>query len=394
MTPKHQINIMIRDAIQQKQSFSFSECKLLHRCICLLLMFYGIAVQIPAKKVKKYSTFLAVLFHSIWLATVSNEIACFDIADMTYHCFTLIKYLCSMLSWWIVHQKKRHLKHLTNALEHLKIELRINESRTISKWIKFFGYFFSFIIFGPGIICSIKLIIVNKNPQFFCPYLQNLNIQNGAKVLHFFLLSFFNYCSLGLPYIIMIFYCFYCAELVRFSKRLTTLRHYGVTEICGLKEFDTERYVKKVYGLLLNTIQKLESTFSSLIFLLLVNSFLEILRIEIVILMYLKGHWKLDIFVHSLYYSTIAAVSLIFIIVSADKAQDNIDLARDNLRGFSKISSVQRSLIDLREDIEFWQDVRCIRLTAWGMFKVKRDLFLSILALYISYIVLIVQFTA
>ncbi|GFR01500.1 uncharacterized protein TNCT_90961 [Trichonephila clavata] len=182
--------------------------------------------------------------------------------------------------------------------------------------------------------------------------------------------------------------------MIRFSKRLTSLRLYSVSEISGSENFDEESYFKKVYRLLLTTIRNFESTFSSLIFLLFVNSFLEILRIETIVIMYLKGQWQLDVFVHSLYYSTIAAVSFVVIIICADQAQDQIDLAKVNLRGFHKIISLQCSLRGIREDIQFLQDCRCVRLTAWRMFTVKRDLFLNIIALYITYGVLIVQFTA
>ncbi|GBL80128.1 hypothetical protein AVEN_29120-1 [Araneus ventricosus] len=178
------------------------------------------------------------------------------------------------------------------------------------------------------------------------------------------------------------------------SKKLTTIRLHKTAKLSGMKDFDDEIYFKKVYLLLMNSIRKLEGAFSNLIFLLFVNSFLEILRIETVVLMYMKGHWQLDVFVHSLYYSIIAAVSFLAIIISADQAQDNIFHAKESLRGFNKVFlSVQYRLKELKEEIECWHDMRHIRLTAWGMFKVKRDLFLSIIALYISYGMLIVQFT-
>lgn len=45
----------------------------------------------------------------------------------------------------------------------------------MDKWAKCFAYFFGFIIFGPGVICCLKLWIVNKDPMFFCYYIQKIN---------------------------------------------------------------------------------------------------------------------------------------------------------------------------------------------------------------------------
>ncbi|GIY84467.1 uncharacterized protein CEXT_57181 [Caerostris extrusa] len=110
--------------------------------------------------------------------------------------------------------------------------------------------------------------------------------------------------------------------------------------------------------------------------------------------MYLKGHWKLDVLVHSLYYTTIAATSLLAVIISADQAQSNIKFAKQILREFDEQVPIQRSVIELREDIWCWQDSTHTHLTAWGMFKIQRDQLMSISVLVISYGVLIVQYTA
>lgn len=130
---------------------------------------------------------------------------------------------------------------------------------------------------------------------------------------------------------------------------------------------------------------------SSVVFLQFVSSFLEILRIETVVFMYLKGRWKFDIIVHSLYWGFVGAFSLLAMILCADSVQEACHTARIALRDYGSSSSNRNILKFLQLQIEYLQNVKFIRLTAWGMFQVKKDLFLSILALYITYGVLIAQ---
>lgn len=374
----------------QKQVYPFEHKKTYFDRIFILLSVYGIDVSSPGNP-KKYTKVLAGVFHVVWIAVVCNAAVCFDPTDITYHSFTMIKYICSMLSWWMLYLRRHKLKTLPSDIERLKMLLRMERKPAMEKWGKFLVYFFGFIIFGPGVICCLKLWIVNQDPRFFCQYMQKITAKYGAKVLHFFMLTAFNYSSLGLPYIIMVFYCMYCVELIHVSKRLENCHSYRLKE-CNESQED-ESYYKGSYLFLIKLVRKLESNFSSLIFFIFVNSFLEILRIESIVLMFMRGRWKLDVFVHSLYYSTIAFFSFVATITSADQVQIKVRLARKILKSFPKYASVQRCLQELKEEIACWQEMRHTSLTAWGMFKVKRDLFISITALYISYGVLIAQIT-
>lgn len=205
------------------------------------------------------------------------------------------------------------------------------------------------------------------------------------------MLSVFNYCSLGLLYIAMVFYGMYCVDLIRVSKRLKNFRCYRFKE-CN-ESLEDENCYKGSFLFLIKLLRKLESNFSSLIFFIFVNSFLEILRIESIILMFMRGRWKFDVFVHSLYYSIIAFVSFVVTITSADQVQIKVRMARKIMKDFPKCASVQLCLQELKEELACWQEMRHTNLTAWGMFKVQRDLFISITALYISYGVLIAQIT-
>lgn len=188
--------------------------------------------------------------------------------------------------------------------------MKAKNSIKLKKCIFFITLFSVFIVFGPGIICCLKLAITDKFPMFFCMYHQKMMTEKiTARILHFWLLTGFNYISRGFPFAVAIFYTFSCIELSRLSKYLVVkvqCESDNLDRYCILSE---KKYLahlqcenaKRNFFSLLKVLNEIKNTFSGLVFLQFLNSFLEILRIETVVLMYIKGRWHFDIIVRSLY---------------------------------------------------------------------------------------------
>lgn len=362
-----------------------------------MLLAFGINIE---KSPSKLCIFLGVFFHIIWILIFINKVACFDKTDVTYHVFTLIKYLCALITWWILYKKRKEISQLISSVRRIEICLKKGCNLKLKKQILRASLFSVFVVFGPGIICCIKLAIEDEYPMFFCPHHQKVMTEkNKARILHFWLLSGFNYAGRSLSYIVTIFYSFYCMELKRLANYLETkARHILHTSTYETNDIDKESLhfcddLKKVYLQLLKLLTQFDDTFSSIIFFQFVNSFLEILRIETVVFMYIKGRWQLSIIVHSMYYFFVGALSILAIILSADSAQNACHSARILLHDYKSSFSPGRFLKSFYAQIQYLQEARFARLTAWGMFQIKKDLFLSITALFLSYGILIAQIT-
>lgn len=395
------------DTVFSQKSALEDQSKSIFDPIIVLLFAFGIDVKNRAGESRKIDTFLASFFHLVWILVAVNAVACFDDTDITYHLFTAIKYLCALFSWWILYRKRNKLLHMRDFIAALQVSLKANIGSNLPKWIYFTSWFSVFIVFGPGIICCLKLLILDEYPLFFCPYHQRMMTQKVyARILHFWLLFAFNYISRGLPFVVTIFYSFYCIELKRLAKFLERKQKQkevvpnlpDINKVLNNQNILTgDDYLHNgdtmnVYLSLVKLIMELENAFSSLVFLQFVNSFLEILRIETVVLMYMKGRWQFDIIIHSLYYSFVGASSFLAMILSADDVPSRFHATWIILRNDDDYFN-ERCLKSLKLQIEYLQDMRYTRLTAWGMFEVKRDLFLSIFALLISYGIIIAQIT-
>lgn len=366
--------------------------------IVILLFAFGINVK---KNTQKSCIFLATFFHVVWILIFINAVACFDKADVTYHIFTMIKNSCALFTWWILYKKRKELAHLINSVKRLQDALKRGCNVKMQKWIYVASAFSVFVVFGPGVICCIKLLIEDEYPLFFCSHHQSAMTQKDkARILHFWLLSGSNYASRGISYIVVIFYSFYCMELKRLSKclennakRWLNPSSPEIDKMLNRDSFLCPDHMKTGYLKIVKLLMEFEDAFSSVVFLQFVSSFLEILRIETVVFMYLKGRWKFDIIVHSLYWSFVGAFSFLAMILSADSVQDSCHAAGIALQDSRSTFSSETVLKSLQLQMEHLQNVRFIRLTAWGMFQIKKDLFLSIIALYVSYGVLIAQMT-
>lgn len=262
--------------------------------IVSLLFAFGINVQ---KNTKKVCIFLAILFHAVWILIFINAVACFDKMDVTYHIFTLIKHSCSLFTWWILYKKRKELAHLIITVKRIQGALKSGCDIKVKKWIFRASAFSVFVVFGPGIICCVKLLIEDEYPLFFCSHHQSAMTQKDkARILHFWLLSGSNYASRGLAYVVVIFYSFYCMELERLAtflknnaKRLLNPSSIEIGEMVNKKSFFYLDDIKTGYLKLVTLLMEFDDVLSSVVFLQFVSSFLEILRIETVVFMYLKG---------------------------------------------------------------------------------------------------------
>ena len=245
----------------------------------------------------------SVFFHATCILVFINAVACLDKTDVTYHIFTLIKYLCTQVIWWILYEKRKELIQLILSIRKIQIFLKVSCNSKLKKRILTASMFSVFVVFGPSVICCIKLLLGDEYPMFFCPLHQSMMTQkHKARVLHFWLLSGFNYAGRSLPYIVTIFYSFYCMGLKRLAKFLERKAKYllhlssdGMSKFLDTKNLLFTEDIQMVYFELLKLLARFDDIFSSV-----VNSFLEILRIETVVFMYLKGRWQFSIIVHSL----------------------------------------------------------------------------------------------
>lgn len=332
---------------------------------------------------------------------VSAVACCFDKRDVTYYVFTVIKYSCALLTWWILYKKRKELTHLINSVKIIQGALKRSHNAKMKKWIFKASVFSVFAVFSPGAFYCIKLLIEDKYPLFCCLHYQNVMTQKDkARSLHFLLLSGSNYAIRGLTYIVIIFYSCYCMELkylaLYLKNKANRRLNASSTEI--RKVFNEDNFfclddIKACYFKLVKLLMEFENTFSNLVFLQIVSSFFEILRIETVIIRYFNNRWKFDIILPSVYWSSVGVFSLLAIILSADSIQNACHAARVVLQDYRSTFSRETILKSLQLQVVYLQIERFMRLTAWGMFQVQNDLFLTLIALYVTYGVLIVQIT-
>lgn len=366
--------------------------------IVILLLAFGINVK---KNAQKICIFLAIFFHAVWILMLINAVACFDKRDVTYYVFTVIKYSCVLLTWWILYKKRKELAHLINSVKIIQGALKRSYNVQMKKWIFGACVFSVFAVFGPGAICCIKLLIEDEYPLFRCLHHQSVMAQKAkARSLHFWLLSGSNYASRGLAYVVIIFYSFYCMELKRLAnllennaKRRQNTSSMEIGAVFNEVNFLCLDDIKTGYLKLVKLLMEFDHAFSSVVFLLFVSSFFEILRIETVIIMYLNNRWQFEIVLPSLYWSFVGAFSFLAIILCADSVQNACHAARIVLQDYESTFSNETILKSLQLQIVYLQDERFIRLTAWGMFQIQNDIFLSLIALYVTYGVLIAQIT-
>lgn len=367
--------------------------------IIILLSAFGINAK---KNAQKVYIFLAIFFHAVWIFMLVSTVACcFDKRDATFYVFTVIKYSCALLTWWILYKKRKDLAHLINSVKIIQGALKRSHNARMKKWIFGASVFSVFAVFSPGAFYCIKLLIQDKYPLFCCLHYQNVMTQKDkARSLHFLLLSGSNYATRGLAYIVIIFYSCYCMELKYLAlylknkaKRRLNASSTEIGKVFNEDNFFCLDDIKTCYFKLVKLLMEFENTFSSLVFLQIVSSFFEILRIETVIIRYFNNRWKFDIILPSVYWSSVGISSLLAIILSADSIQNACHAARIVLQDYGSTFSSETILKSLQLQVVYLQDKRFIRLTAWGMFQVQNDLFLSLIALYVTYGVLLAQIT-
>ncbi|GFS70452.1 uncharacterized protein NPIL_421281 [Nephila pilipes] len=324
------------------------------------------------KRNRSRQIILALLFHVMYLWIVAFKIFCLSLKLNWGSVSATVVKVIPLSLWWLVRLRMKKILSLVKKLELFGEEIPDRDCKKVSKLTKTVIIVATSVIFLHPIFRTLSTLIISEEVAV-CLYHELYSIGKRNRAIIFLLHELFNNCPDAVITVsIVLFFSFYCyaLSLALQNKRISKNQTY------------------LVYERTLRIFKELENAFSPLIFLVFSHIVFEFLRIMFLIAFMLN--YDNTTIIYTEFLSFFTQVTLIFLtVLAADKAQVKANDLRVSLLAFYKTRDAVNSSGEVATLIE---DRKLLRFTAWGIFTIRKPLFLSLSAWLFAYGVILLQF--
>lgn len=367
----------------RKEKNTYTRCFSNNVPFLLTLLISGIPVQKTNKLLNGITILMMFLYCTSCIFTFTNTINCM-IDDMkSFYIFTFITKGSGTVTWFTLYRKRHQINELLQHMNHLQKLSKSRVTRTVSVISKLSAIIFlGLVIFTP----AVKTAIDNMSKPLTKPTCHEfwLPLEKGLKCTYFFFITVARQvANWSVPYSTTFFYSLYCLEL---QFKIKSFRK----NILNFKGTDTSAI--EFYDVASTCILKLEDTLSLSSLFVLFSNFFEMFRIFTHLMFMAPNELSLSRISNSMLYFLLTFFLFLVLIFTADSMQLHFYELRNSILTSNDIFLQRSEKASFVKKISMIEDKVYIRLTAWGIFEIKRSMILSAVASLITYGVLLQQF--
>ncbi|GIY12298.1 uncharacterized protein CDAR_266011 [Caerostris darwini] len=269
--------------------------------------------------------------------------------------------------WWMMQSKKKEILTLIENLESLQGEIAPVDRQRLSKIAKIASYFVVLLsCFYPS-LWVIGHILFNQSR---CPFdSQNLDMKSTIipKIAYEYGSAYVNH------YVYFTFTTFYLLICLIVANSLNDKKRHRIQAF-------------RLYKNVLKMFEDIEDTLSPFM-LFLFARMLAVFFLFIYQMLYAVRLRNWPLINMSIPYFFINAVLMIIIVLSTDRVQKKTDKFRLSLYQYIELNSILNG-----EHLRILEDWRHLKLTAWGVFAIKKSVILATGAWLFTYSIAFLQF--
>lgn len=295
-----------------------------------------------------------------------------------FYVFQSIMKTINLTTYWVVHYRRQSIENLIKKIYALRSLMEVQRFKTTML------NFSICLILTSTLIPPFYHVFSGGYKKFGCD-LFGIEVKSDyiRATRNFIWLMIEQHIDWGLNYAIAIAFCFCCRQMSRI-----------ISGFCLKNRNLSPHKIRCGYKSIRSNMKCIEKTFSFFLFIFLGRSFFEFFRI----LSYSLDKIRLTVVdvkfaISTAVYSTVTLVLFISVIMSADRLQNNFKhLCEIILQSFVENTDFRNGLFDLKFMLAVSEDRKQIRLTAGGIFQLKKGLLLTTAASFFSYGIVMLQF--
>lgn len=293
------------------------------------------------------------------------------------YAFQSVMKLLTLTTYWIVHYRRRSIENLVKKIYVLRSLMENQRFRTTLL------NFSICLILASTLIPSFYHVFSGGYKTSRC-HLFGIEIKSGYIVAarNFIRLMIEQHIDWGMNYAIAISFCFCCRQMSRI-----------IGGFCLKNRNFPSHKIRCRYKSIRSNIKCIEKTFSLCLFIFLGRSFFEFFKILSYSLDKMELTVDIKFAISAAVYSSVTLVVFISVIMSADILQNDFKrLCERILQSFVENADCSNGFVDLKFMLAVSEDRKQMRLTAGGIFQLKKGLLLTTAASFFSYGIVMRQF--
>lgn len=347
----------------------------------LALLISGISVKRASKPIFVIGFMIRLLFLSCFTLTFANTVICMIGDTRSFYLFTLFTKIIIFFCWCSAFRKTGDISELLRILKILQKECKGKSLRIVTWAGRISVVIFLALIWAPSVKAFASVGGHGINARTCHEFWMDLH--GLRKEVYYFVLTMARqFTNWTVPFSLTLFYSLFCFEL---SNKIRLFHKSSIDNPIpnsNLSDF---------YDATVAAILKLEEALSLSMLLVLFTNFSEMFRIFTLILFIDPKRMNSNSISHSQIYFAQTAILFLVLIFAADSLQIHFNVLRRKLLLSPYIFSGESEQTRFRKRLIMVEDQEYVKLTAWGVFEIKRTLILSAIASLITYGVLIQQ---
>ncbi|KAG8190677.1 hypothetical protein JTE90_001286 [Oedothorax gibbosus] len=325
-----------------------------------------------------------IAYNGLWVVDVTSIFMCFEISSVETFIFSVVSKLLSFVAWWTVYRKRLLIQNSVGRITFVSNTITTRVRCCSGIILRLCVGFLILIICLPSVYALLEGL--NKDRQTYKRSCGFLSV--GSDSIYFSAMSKFfwkllnQHLDWSIHYAVAVLFCFCCKQLGSTIRKLCSKKHY----------FSTHRIWQRYYNIR-KCLKEIEERYSFLVFVFIGRSFVEFFRVLTFIFNKDAVHVDFVFSVITCAYSLVILIVFISVVMSASH------LLSDYRTLCERMIELPRDLYYSEEDFEasklfmkLLDDKDTMTLTGWGLFQLKKNLFLTAAATLVSYGVLLLQF--
>lgn len=294
-----------------------------------------------------------------------------------FYVFQSIMKLITLTTYWIVYYRRRKIENLIKKIYVLRSFMENQRFQTTML------NFSICLILASTLIPSFYHVFAGSYKTFRCD-LFGIEVESDYIVAarNFIWLMAEQHIDWGINYAIAIVFCFCCRQMSRI-----------IGGFCLKNRNFSSHEIRCRYKSLRSSIKCIEKTFSICLLIFLGRSFFEFFKILSYSLDKIELTVDIKFAISAAVYSSVTLIVFISVIMSADILQNDFKcLCERLLQSFVENADFSNGFVDLKFMLAVSEDRKQMRLTAGGIFQLKKGLLLTTAASFFSYGIVMRQF--
>lgn len=329
-----------------------------------------------------------IAFNGLWVVDITCISLCFEISSLETFIFSIVSKMLSFVAWWTIYRRRHLIQNSIRRITFVSNTITTRVRCCSGIVLRLCVCFLSLVICLPCVYAMLReLAMTHKDDSIYkrrkCSF---FSVSPDSKYemasLSFFWQLLDQHLDWSIHYAVAVLFCFCCKQLGSTIRNLCSKKHY----------FGTHRIWQRYY-FIRKCLKEIEERYSFLVFIFIGRSFVEFFRV----LTFLFN--KDTVHVDYIFSSITCVYSLVILTVFVSVVMSASHLLSDYKTLCERMIELPRDMYYSEEDFEasklfmkLLDDKDTLTLTGWGLFQLKKNLFLTAAATLISYGVLLLQF--